>query len=176
VCLRVAEIYEHAIAHEFRHKAVVAGDAVGDLVLVGLGHPQQGFEVERRGKTRRIDDVAEHHRQMTLFGRPRRHGNRNRAGEVRRAECVDGGAQFLAVAERQAEFAQIGISQRRQYRRVDLLGAKELGVFAQSYLLQPGCYVDRGFLPKSLQTFLPLQESADAQKASKYSRCSQSVT
>ena len=134
VRLRVAEIDEHAIAHEFRHEAVVAGDAAGDLVLVGVDHALQGFEVERRSETRRIDDVAEHHRQVALFGgRPRGTagavGRRNSAGEVCRAERVDGGAQFLAIAERQAEFPQIGIGQGWQYRRVDLLGAKEFGVF-----------------------------------------------
>ena len=91
VRLRVAEIDKHAIAHEFRHKAVVAGDAAGNLMLVGVDHGLQDFEVELRGKTRRVDDVAEHHRQVALLGgRPRR--RRHRDSEAWRAECVDGGA------------------------------------------------------------------------------------
>ena len=40
----------------------------GDLVLVGVDHALQGFELERRGEPRGIDDVAEHHRQVALFG------------------------------------------------------------------------------------------------------------
>ena len=149
--LWVAEIDEHAIAHEFRGKAVVASDAAGDLVLVSVDQPSQGFEVELRGKTRRIHEVAEHHRQVALFGGgTRRSRHRNGAGEVCCAERVDGGAQLLAVAERQAELSQIGVGQARQYHRVDLLGAKEFGVFRQPYLLQPSLYVDRTFLPKSI--------------------------
>jgi len=126
------------------------------LALVGVDQALQGFEVERRSQNRRTDDVAEHHRQVALFGSGawrRRH--RNGAGEVWRAEDVVGGAQFLAIAERQAELAQIGIGQGRQYRRVDLLGAKELDVFGQAYLLQPGRYVDRGFLPETVSGLPP---------------------
>ena len=33
--LRIPEIGEHAVTHELRDKTVVAGDAVGDLLLVG---------------------------------------------------------------------------------------------------------------------------------------------
>jgi hypothetical protein len=136
--------------------------------VVGVDHILQGFEVERCGKTRRVDEVAEHDRQVALLGGgARRSRHRNSAGEVCRAERVDGGAQFLAVAERQAELAQIGVSQARQYRRIDLLGAKEFGVFRQAYLLQPSLYVDSAFLPKSMWALAPLRQSSDALKGLK---------
>ena len=152
--LRVAEIDEHAIAHEFRYKAVIAGGAAGDLVLVGVDHALQGFEVELRSETRPVDDVAEHHRKVALFcgcpwrGSAERFGCRQSADDRRRAERIDRGAQFLAVAEWQAEFPEIGIGQGWQHRRIDLLGAKNLGVFRQPYLLQPTCNIDGG-LPKT---------------------------
>ena len=80
--LRIAEIDEHAITHEFRHEAVVAGDAGCNLMLVGVDHTLQGFKVERCGEARRIDNVAEHHRQVALFGGgPWCGGRRNSAGE-----------------------------------------------------------------------------------------------
>jgi len=44
-------------------------------------------------------------------------------------EGINSGAQSLAIAERQAEFPEIGIRQGWQHRRIDLLGAKDLGVF-----------------------------------------------
>jgi hypothetical protein len=49
------------------------------------------------------------------------------AGGIFRDERVDGGAQFLAIAERQAEFPEIGIRQGWQHRGVDLFGAKDFG-------------------------------------------------
>jgi hypothetical protein len=81
---------------------------------------------------------------MTLF----RVGTRSWDWERsrRRTERVDGRTQFLAIAERQAKLAQIGIGQGWQHRRVDLLSAKEFGVFRQAYLLQPNSNVNRGLL------------------------------
>jgi hypothetical protein len=48
---------------------------------------------------------------------------------MRGAEGINSGTQFLAIAERQAKFPEIGIRQGWQHRRVDLLGVKDFGVF-----------------------------------------------
>ena len=55
-------------------------------------------------------------------------GRRDRAAEGSTAHRVDGYTQFLAITERQAEFAEISIGQGWKHRRVDLLGAKEFSV------------------------------------------------
>jgi hypothetical protein len=110
------------------------------------------LQFERRCEHCGIDNVAEHHRQVALFaGRPwcntlERFWRRRSAWEGSCAEGIDGGTQFLAVAERQAELPEIGIGQGWQHRRVDLLRAKGLGVFRQAYLSQPACNVDRRLL------------------------------
>jgi hypothetical protein len=47
VRLRIAEIDEDAIAHKFRDEAVIARSAACNLVLIGVDHALQRFEVER---------------------------------------------------------------------------------------------------------------------------------
>src|SRR3954454_1798856 len=85
------------------------------MLTVGIDYVSQIFQRECRGEPCGIDDVAEHHRQVALFaGQPpcstlERFGCRRSARERRRAEGIDGGTQFLAIAERQAELPEIGI-------------------------------------------------------------------
>jgi len=69
---RIAEIGEHAIAHELGEKAAaVADDVVADgLVALDQRHQILGVEPLRQGDG--IDDVAEHHRQRPALGRLRR--------------------------------------------------------------------------------------------------------
>ena len=95
--LRIAEIDRHAIAHEFRHEPFVARDAGGNLLLVGFDHTLQNLQVECCGEVRGVDQVAEHHREVALFGGcPRSDGWKRRGGE-----SIDRGAKLLAIAERQ---------------------------------------------------------------------------
>ena len=64
------------------------------------------------------------------------------ARKRRGGESIDSGTQFLAIAERQAEFPEIGIRQGWQYRGIDLLGTEHFDMFRQSYFAQPTRYVD----------------------------------
>jgi hypothetical protein len=72
---------------------------------------------------------------------------------VRRRWQRAAGTKLLAIAERQAEFAKIGIGQGRQYRGIDLLGTEHLDMFRQSDFAQPTRYVD-----VSLQTCRALSQ------------------
>ena len=47
--LRIAEIDENAIAHEFRYETIITGDAARDLMLIGVNQALQNFEVECGG-------------------------------------------------------------------------------------------------------------------------------
>src|SRR6516162_2662010 len=49
VRLRIAEIDENAIAHEFRYETIITGDAARDLMLIGVNQALQNFEVECGG-------------------------------------------------------------------------------------------------------------------------------
>ncbi len=145
----IAEIDQHAIAHEFRHEPLVACDAGGNVLLVGFDHTLQNLQVKCCGEVRGVDQVAEHHREVALFGGcPRSDGGKRRGGE-----SIDRGTKLLAIAERQAEFAKIGIGQGRQYRGIDLLGTEHLDMFRQSDFAQPTRYVD-----VSLQTCRALSQ------------------
>ena len=84
-------------------------------MLVGIDHASQSFQLECRGEPCGIDDVAEHHCQVALFGRRPwrtvgRFGRRRSASERRRRERIDGGTQFLAISERQAKLPKIRIT------------------------------------------------------------------
>ena len=133
--LRITEIDKHTIAHELRHEAVILGDARCDLLLITLDRLLQAFQLECRGKPRGVNDVAKHHRQVALFcGQPRCSaldfcGHRRNARYTHDTEGINSCTQFLAITQWQAEFPEIGIRQGRQHRRVDLLGAKDFGVF-----------------------------------------------
>src|SRR5690242_10902689 len=98
---------------------------------------------------------------MPLLGRGARCGTSPRFWPSRQG--IDGGAQFLAVAERQTEFSKIVVGQRRQYARVDPFGTEPFGVLRKAYLVQPACNVD-GSLSKTRPIILPkkLQSIPDA--------------
>jgi hypothetical protein len=66
--LRIAEIDQHPVAHEFGDKAVIARDDAGNGVLVGAELLAQFLGVEPRRQGRRADEIAEHHRQLPPLG------------------------------------------------------------------------------------------------------------
>ena len=137
VSLRIAEIDQHAVAHEAGDKPVERPHRGGDAVVVGRDHLAQIFRVEPRGKRRRPHQIAEHHRQLPALrvldprceipdGRRRWRGIRERF------------EQPLAMAQQDAELFEIALRQLRQDFQIDRVGLENLAVFAKPYLLQPG--------------------------------------
>ena len=96
---------------------------------------------------------------MALFGgRPRSDGGKRRDGE-----SIDRGTKLLAIAERQAEFAKIGIGQARQYRGIDFLGTEHLDMLRQSDFAQPTRYVDVSLQTcRALRARTGISDSSDA--------------
>ena len=68
----LAEVGQHAVAHELGDVALEADDRAGTGVLVGADDLAQVLRVEAARELRRADQVAEQHRQLPPLGfRPR---------------------------------------------------------------------------------------------------------
>ncbi len=68
--VRVAEIDEHAVAHELSDVAVEAPDSFAHRLLIGADHVTHIFGIDLRREARRLRQVAEHHGQVAALGAP----------------------------------------------------------------------------------------------------------
>ena len=141
VGLRIAEIHQHAVAHVFGHEAAETAHGLGDAFLIGRNDLAQVLRVHAGGERRRADQVREHHRDLATFGgvlglRLRCRGRfgccRGSAGKL-----TDGREQFSPMPERDAEILQILIGQMWEYRDINLVLGKALGVLGQAERGQP---------------------------------------
>jgi hypothetical protein len=66
--MRVAEEHEDPVAHVARDRSPVPPYALGAGGLVGADDVAQLLQLESVGETRRVDEVAEQHRELTAFG------------------------------------------------------------------------------------------------------------
>jgi hypothetical protein len=80
VGIGVAEIGQHAVAHELGDVALEALDHAGAAVLVGANDLPQVFRVQGGRHGGRAHQVAEHHGELTSlgFGSAAGHGRRDR--------------------------------------------------------------------------------------------------
>jgi hypothetical protein len=65
---RVAEIDQDAVAHVFRDKPVELGNHRGDSAVIGGDNLPQILGIEPRRKRGRVDEIAEHYRQLPPLG------------------------------------------------------------------------------------------------------------
>src|SRR4029077_10238730 len=106
MCLRIAEIDQHAVAHIFSNETAKALDLCGHCGVVSAEHLAQILWVEPRRECGGADAVADHYRQLSSlcsFGRRCRSQTRRRA----RFERSDRAQHPLAVAENDAELLKI---------------------------------------------------------------------
>jgi hypothetical protein len=141
MCVRVAEINEDAIAHVLRDEAVKAAYRRGDAGVIAADDLAQVLGVEPRRKSRRTDEVAEHHRQLPplglLGGRGLGSGNR-RGGSGRGSQSGDRFQQPTAVAERgNANFLQFLGRQARQQIGSNVVLGKGRRILLQAKAAQP---------------------------------------
>ena len=68
MCLRVAEVNQHAVAHVLRHEASEATHGLSDALLVRRNDLAEVFGVHPSGERRRSDQVREHHRDLAALG------------------------------------------------------------------------------------------------------------
>jgi len=66
--VRVAEINQHAVAHELGDVAVEAPDGFAHRLLIGADHVAHVLGIEPRREVCRIREIAEHHGQMAPLG------------------------------------------------------------------------------------------------------------
>jgi len=88
---RKAEVHEYAVAAVVGHVAAEARDRCGDRLLPAAVHLGEFFGIEAFGEFGRIDEIAEHHREMATLGlhaarllRLRRDHRRGHRGHGRR--------------------------------------------------------------------------------------------
>ena len=68
MCLRVAKVDEQAIAQVLRHVAVKRLHRRHCGLLVSAHHGPVVFWIQLLSEARRVDQIAEQHRQLTAFG------------------------------------------------------------------------------------------------------------
>jgi hypothetical protein len=61
MCLRIAKIHEHAIAHVFRHEPAKPLHSLGDTLLIAGNDLAEVLRVHARREYCRTDKVREHH-------------------------------------------------------------------------------------------------------------------
>ena len=126
---RIAEIGEHAVAHELGDKPLEARDHPGAGVLIGADHIAHVLGVEPLRKRRGPDEVAEQHGQLPALGPPGR-GWRRGGGAVAgfvpiHPQGCHGVEQLPAMPDDgHAKVRQVVRRQRRQDFSVDLVVAE----------------------------------------------------
>ena len=68
MCLRIAEIDQHPVAHIFGDKPIEAADRLGNGAVIVPDQLPQILRVMTGRECCRADQVAEHHRQLAAFG------------------------------------------------------------------------------------------------------------
>ena len=138
---RIAEIDQHAIAHELGHMALVARDLAGNGVLIAAHGVPQVFRVQALGQFRRADEVDEHDRHLAALGLAlrRRLGGRWLIRPIRRtlAQRSDRREQDPAVAQQNAQLSEILLGQMRHGTEIDAVLSEGLGVSAELQFFQP---------------------------------------
>jgi hypothetical protein len=66
--LRIAEIDQHAVAHEPGDIPVISAHRGGDALMVRCDHFLQVFRIEPRGQWGGADNIAEHDRELSALG------------------------------------------------------------------------------------------------------------
>src|SRR5262249_28336452 len=66
---RIAKIDENAVAHVLRDKAIPPGDDASNGAVIGCDDLAQILGIEARREFCRPHQIAEHHRQLSAFGR-----------------------------------------------------------------------------------------------------------
>src|SRR5215472_5786693 len=65
---RIAEIGEHAVAHQSGGKATIAGHYLGDAAMIDGDDVAQILWIEPCRQLSRANEVAEHHGQLATLG------------------------------------------------------------------------------------------------------------
>jgi hypothetical protein len=72
VRLRIAEIYQHSVAHILGDEPTEPDDGLGHVYLIEDDHLAQILRVEPYRERRRPDEVAEHDRELPPLSQGRR--------------------------------------------------------------------------------------------------------
>jgi hypothetical protein len=145
---RPAEINERMIACVSGEVPVPTLDHPSAALLIGVDHPAHILGIEPRQKRRRPYQITEQHRQLAPLGFGSDEHSRllrfriavgwlYRPRALLRAQRSDRFEELLAVAERDAEFFQIGFGQVRQDISVNIIVAERLFVPRQSQIPEP---------------------------------------
>jgi len=145
----IAEIGQHAVSQVFGEEPVEPTDRLGEAAMIGTDHRAVLFGIEARGQHRRIDEIAEHHSQLSPFGLARSAegwGGRKRCLGcwLSITQCGDGIEQPAAVTDRRdAKLAQIVGRKPVQHLPVNIVIAERGHVLFEPEAAQPFGHIHR---------------------------------
>jgi hypothetical protein len=140
--LRVAEIGQNAIAHQFGDIAAEPRDRVADAGVIGAEDVAQLFRVEPRRECRRADQIAKKHGQLPPLGGGRRRWLRD--GLVA-AQGGDRGEQLAPVTDRlDPQILEVVCRQLEEDLGIDGIPGECLLVLRQPQILEPGRNINLG--------------------------------
>jgi hypothetical protein len=164
MCLRIAEIDQHSVAHVFRDKTVEPGNRLCDAAVIRADQLAQILGVKPRRQRRRADQIAEHHAQLAALDlhphpslpRKRRKRGRDREG----AERGNGVEQSAAMANRgDPKLAKVLGRQPAQYFPVNVVVAERGLILLEPEAAQPFAYI-HSRSPKNGWPRIPLQSGS----------------
>ena len=136
----IPEIHQHAVAHVFSHKSAKATHGLGNALLISRNDLAQILGVHSRGECRRSDEVREHHRDLPALGSvPRQTGGIRRNSDLVCLKVSNRTQHFAAIAENDAQFLQVVVSQVREDLEINAVFGKALRVLGHAELFEPFC-------------------------------------
>jgi hypothetical protein len=139
VCMGIAEIREHAVAHVLRDKAAVALDRFGAAAMISADDPPQFLGVEPNRQRRGAHEIAEHYRELAPLGEMLRlrvgrgRGLRRRGPGKLCYRCQDSSP----MPEQDADVLEILIGQMAQIREINTVLGEGLSILPQREFFQP---------------------------------------
>jgi hypothetical protein len=139
--LGIAKIHEDTVPHISRDETLKAVHGSSDAFLISRNNFAQVLWVHLGRECRRTDKIREHHRELAplgallgvrLLSRGRFRCRRGSAGKLR-----DSREQFPPMSERDADVLEVLIGQIAEYRDIDLVLGKGLGILGHPELFEP---------------------------------------
>ena len=148
---RVAEIRQHAVAHELGKEAIKPGYRTGADVLISPDQRAHILGVDGVGQFCRADQVAKHDGDLTSLRVARRGGagrgfcRRRRLPRVKREfPRLDRTHELSPVPERKAELLEIALPELEKDVEVDIVFGEDRRIFFEAKLLEPIVHLGHG--------------------------------
>jgi hypothetical protein len=143
VCLRVAEVHEHTVAHVLRDEPAEAPHNASNTLLVGRNDLAQVLRIHTCRECGRTDEVREHYGDLAaLCGVLWGGGRCSRSGSLRdiflaAREFGYRSEELTPMTERQPDLFKVLIGEIGQDGKADIVLGKALRVLPEAELIKP---------------------------------------